>query len=159
MKKKLLLATILSLVSIQANAAATGTLILSGTVAAACNITVTPNGSNNTTLDIVAGETNKNVASVNESCNNATGYKINIKSDNGGELRHTGNASLKTTYTIVYDGQTITPTTNFQQAKNVSVLNSPSNYNAPVLVNVAAYANALAGTYTDTVTMQIVANP
>lgn len=153
------LIALLALFAVQAQAASTGTLILSGTVAAACNITVTPNGSNNTTLNITGGETNKLVASANETCNNATGYKINIKSDNGGELRHSGNASLKTTYTLTYDGTTVTPTTNFAQVKNVTVLNSPANVNSNINVTVAAYPAALAGTYSDTVTVQIVANP
>lgn len=147
------------LLSLTSYAADTGTLILSGTVAASCNLVVSPNGSNNTTLNIVGGDANKLVATVNETCNNATGYKINLKSDNGGELRHSATPSLKTTYTLSYGGQTVTPTANYQQVKNVTVLNSPANVNSNVNATVAAYAAALAGTYSDTVTFQIVANP
>lgn len=147
------------LLSLTAQAADTGTLFLQGTVVAACNLVVTPNGSNNTTLNITDGDANKLVANVQETCNNATGYKINMKTTNGGELRHSATPSLKTTYTLTYSGQTVTPTTNYQQVKNVTVLNSPANVTSTVHVNVAAYAAAMAGTYSDTVTFQIVANP
>jgi len=147
------------LLALTAQAADTGTLILSGTVVSACNLVVTPNGANNTTLNIVSGDANKLVANVQETCNNATGYKINVKTVNGGELRHTSVPSLKTTYTLTYSGQTVTPTTNYQQVKNVTVLNSPANVTSTVHVSVAPYAAALAGTYSDTVTFQIVANP
>lgn len=147
------------LLSLTAQAADTGTLFLQGTVVAACNLVVTPNGSNNTTLNITGGDANKLVANVQETCNNATGYKINMKTTNGGELRHSATPSLKTTYTLSYGGQTVTPTTNYQQVKNVTVLNTPANVTSTVHVNVAAYATAMAGTYSDTVTFQIVANP
>jgi len=155
---KYALALLLAL-TMNAQAASTGTLLLQGTVAASCNIAITPNGSNNTTLDIVNGESNKLVAAGVETCNNATGYKINVKSDNAGELRHGVTPSLKTTYTLIYDGQSITPTTNYQQVKNVSVLNAPANTSSEIRVNVTALPNAMAGTYSDTVTVQIVANP
>ncbi len=151
---------ILSLIlALSSYAADTGTLILSGTVVASCNIVITPNGSNNTTLNITGGDTNKLVANAQETCNNATGYKINVKSTNGGELRHGTVPSLKTTYTLSYDGQTVTPTTNYQQVKNVTVLNTPANTTSTIHATVAAYPSALAGTYSDTVTVQIVTNP
>lgn len=152
----LLLSLILSLTSYAAD---TGTLILSGTVVAACNIVVTPNGSNNTTLNITGGDVAKLVGNAQETCNNATGYKINLKTLNGGELRHSGVPSLKTTYTLNYGGQTVTPSTNYQQVKNVTVLNSPANVTSTIHATVAAFPAALAGTYSDTVTIQIVTNP
>lgn len=148
---------LLSLLSVPSHAATTGTLQLQGVVPANCNVVVTPNGSN-LNLDIVNGESNRLIATSNEMCNNLSGYKINVKSTNGGELRNTGNASVKTTYQISYGGQTVTPTTAYQTVKNVTVLNSPANVNSEVRINVTAYPNAIAGTYSDTVTVQIETN-
>jgi hypothetical protein len=142
-----------------AKAADTGTLLLQGVVAVVNNIIVTPNGSNNTSLDIVGGETNKLVASVEEVSNNLAGYKINAKSDNGGELRNNSDATKKTTFTLSYDGASaLALTTSYQQVKNVSSLTGLTTNNSDVTVNVVAFANAPAGTYEDTVTFQIVAN-
>jgi hypothetical protein len=146
-------------VTTQAQAADTGTLLLQGVVSAVNSITVTPNGANNTTLDIVNGESSKLVASVQETSNSLTGYKINAKSANGSELRNTSDAAQKTTYTLSYDGASpVTLTTAYQQVKNVSSLTGLTTNSSDVAVTVAAYAAAPAGTYEDTVTFQIVAN-
>lgn len=142
-----------------ARAADTGTLLLQGVVAVVNSIVVTPNGANNTTLDIVNGESNKLVASVEETSNNLAGYKINAKSANGSELRNTTDATQKTTYTLTYDGASaVTLTSAYQQVKNVASLPGLTVDNSDVAVSVAAYAAAPAGTYEDTVTFQIVAN-
>lgn len=150
------------LVPFTANAASTGTLLLSGVVPVVANITVTPNGTNNTTLNITGGETAKNVASVLEQSNNASGYKIFLYSANVGELRHTVTPTIKTTYTISYNGASaITPGSSASptQVKNVASLTSLSNNTSQVTVNVTALPSAAAGTYTDTVTFSIVSNP
>lgn len=150
--------TALALVS-QAQAADTGTLLLRGEVAVVNNILVKPNGTANTNLDILGGESNKLVAAVEETSNNSTGYKINVKSQNQGELRNTKDASRKTTYRLGYNGQSpISLTQNYQQVKNVSVLNGQTTASSNVVVDVSALPNAVAGTYEDTVTFQIVAN-
>lgn len=144
----------------QAQAADTGTLLLSGQVQATNSLVITPNGSNNTSLNIVAGDNNKLVASVVETSNNLTGYKINAKSANNGELRAGTTGNTKTTYTMSYNGATaVSLTQNYQQVKNVGNLNGLTSNTSAVVVNVAALANAPAGTYSDTVTFQIVANP
>lgn len=148
------------LFSMHSYAADTGTLLLQGVVDAVNSIVVTPNGTNNTSLDIVNGESGKLVASVAETSNNLTGYKINAKSLNGSELRNNSDANKKTTYTLNYDsGSAVTLTTSYQEVKNVNSLSALTTNNSDVNVNVAAYASAPAGTYSDTVTFQIVANP
>lgn len=160
MKPFSLFAAVLALGCSSAQAADTGTLLLQGTVAVVNNIVVTPNGSNNTSLDIVGGASGVLVASVAETSNNLTGYKINVKSLNGSELRNSADATKKTTYTLSYDGgSAITLTSSYQQVKNVSSLSGLTTNNSNVNATVAAYAAAPAGTYNDTVTFQIVANP
>lgn len=150
----------LALISHQALAADTGTLLLQGVVQAQNNIVVTPNGSNNTNLNITGGDNNKLVASVVETSNNLTGYKINAKSANNSELRNSTAANVKTTYTLSYNGGTaVTLSNNYQQLKNVSQLNGQTSNTSNVVVNVQAFAAAPAGTYSDTVTFQIVSNP
>lgn len=159
MKKIIVALALVTITTSHAQAASTGTLLLQGVVAVVNNITVTPNGANNTSLDIVNGETNKLVASVQEVSNNLAGYKINAKSNNGSELRNLSDATKKTTYTMSYDGNTaVTLTTTYQEVKNVSSLTGLTTDNSDVNVNVAAFASAPAGTYEDTVTFQIVAN-
>lgn len=157
--KYLYIVSALLLTTGAAQAANEGTLLLQGTVAVVNDIVVTPNGANNTSLDITGGGTVL-VASVAETSNNLTGYKINAKSANGSELRNTSDATKKTTYQISYDGGgLVTLTTSFQQVKNVSSLSGLETANSAVSATVAAYAAAPAGTYSDTVTFQIVANP
>lgn len=140
-------------------AASSGTLLLQGTVNVVNDIVVTANTANNTSLNITAGETGKNVATVTETSNNLNGYKIKISSATGGELRHTTNAAQKTTYKIGYDGAaSVTPTVAGVVVKNVSSLTGLTTDSSDVTVDVTAYANAAAGTYQDTLTIAIEAN-
>ncbi len=165
-KKSLILSTVSALALsgltiASANATSTGTLTLSGSVAAVNDIVVNPNGTNNTNLNITAGESAKNVASVAESSNDISGYKIQMYSANGGQLQLAGQPSKYTTYQISYAGGSYTtpplaasPST----VKNVSSLSALTTANSAVAVNVTAYPTALAGTYSDTVTFSIIGN-
>jgi hypothetical protein len=144
-----------------AHSASTGTLTLSGNVAAVNDITITPNGSNNTSLNILAGETGKNVASVAEASNDINGYKIQMHSANGGQLQLAGQPSKYATYQISYAGGSYTtpplaasPVT----VKNVSSLSALTTTVSTVAVNVAASPTALAGSYSDTITFSIIGN-
>lgn len=156
--RTVLISTVAALGASAAFAASSGTLTLSGTVASVNNIAVTPDGNNNTSLNITAGETGKSVANVIEVSNNPTGYKIQMLSTNGGQLRRTSNDY--TTYQVSYDGGSYAaPTTSAQDVKSVSSLSSQTTSTSAVLVKVVAKPNATAGTYSDTVTFSIVANP
>lgn len=140
-------------------AATSGTLIIQGTVADQYALVITPNAATYQSLNIVAGSTATNVASVAETANNLNGYKIKLSSANGGELRHTSNAAKKTTYTLSYDGATaITPSSTATVVKSVTTLAGLTTNTSNVAVNVAAYASAPAGLYQDTLTISIEAN-
>lgn len=158
-----LLATafLMTTVTTKTFAATSGSLTLSGSVGGAIGLVVTPNGANNTTLNITAGEAAKNVASVAETSNNLTGYHIDVVSANGAELRLNGTSTTyKTSYQISYDGGAyFSPTTSYTQIKNVASLTGLTTNNSAVLINVAAYALAPEGTYSDTLTFTIMANP
>lgn len=138
-----------------AQAASSGTLALSGTVAPNNSLVVTPNGTNNTTLTVVAGVTNLNVAAVVETSNDGNGYKITAASATGGFLQLS--ATSKTAYTFGYGGAAaITLTNAAQTVKTSGVLTQQTTATSQVVVNVTALPNALAGTYSDTVTISIV---
>lgn len=137
--------------------ASTGVLILQGVVGVINDIVITPSG--NLTLNITAGEVNKTVASVAETSNNLSGYKIFISSPTGGELRNTTDSTKATPYQIRYAGATaVTPTIAGVQVKNVTTLAALTTVNSSVAVNVTAYPLAPAGTYQDSLTISIVAN-
>lgn len=162
MKNVFSVATVLSLTMVQsAYAVSTGSILLSGTVAPINEIVITENSANTMSLNIGAGEAAKNIASVVESSNNAAGYKILMSSVNAGELRHTLDATKKTTYRVSYDGGTYTApgsTLSPVVVKNVSSASGLATHTSQVLVNVTALASALAGNYQDTLTLTIQAN-
>lgn len=150
---------VLSLVANQAIAASSGTLIISGTVAPVNDIVITPNLANNTSLNITGGETAKNVASVSETSNDILGYKIMISSVNAGKLKHTVDPTKLTAYTISYGGAAYSaPTALPVQVKNVSSLSALTTNTSQVLITVTALPAALAGSYTDSITLAIIAN-
>ncbi len=158
-KTKLVTALAVLAFSAQTFAASTGTLLLLGTVPVVNDLVVTSNSPNNTTLDILAGESAKNVASVAETSNNLNGYKIYISSASGGFLVNTSDASAKTSYQIGYDGAAaVAPTVAPLEVKNLTSVSGLATNNSAVTVDVTAFATAPAGTYEDTLTISIVAN-
>lgn len=141
-----------------AMAASTGTLTISGTVALVNDITVTPNASA-TALNITGGETAKLVASVTENSNNLNGYKIKMSSQNGGQLVNGSNSNIKTAYKVGYNGQSsVSLSTGTTDMKTVSSLTGLTSASSDVKVDVTALPSAAAGTYSDTITVSIVAN-
>lgn len=155
--KQLLLLTVLLLGSM-AQAASSGTLLLSGTVAAINDLNIVPNV-DATNLNISGGELAKQVAVATETSNSLNGYRISMKSLNGSKLQHTVDNSKFTTYTISYDGGSyVSLSTSDQTVKNVSSLNGLTTQTSNIKVNVVAYPTAPAGVYSDLVTVSIVAN-
>ena len=158
--KKLFLIGPIAALATSGFAASTGTLNLSGVVAVVNDISVTANAQAST-LDIVGGETNLTVATAQESSNNLAGYTIQLYSNNGGELQNGSDASKKTGYQLSYDGGSmITPPLSSSPAtvKSVNSLSGLTTNTSDIKINVTPYATAPVGTYTDTVTLSIVAN-
>lgn len=136
----------------------TGTLTISGVVAVVNELEVTATA-NATALNITGGETDKLVATVSERSNNLNGYKIKMKSANGGQLVNTANAAVKTAYKLGYNGATkVTLSTGDTDMKTVNSLTGLTTVSSNVNVDVTALATAAAGTYSDTITVSIVAN-
>jgi hypothetical protein len=156
MKKMLMM--ILVLATTTAFAASTGTIFLSGTIAPINDLQITPLAAA-TNLNVISGENNRLVATVTETSNSLNGYKILMRSLNASKLVNTVNSAYKAAYTVSYDGGSpMSLSTSDQEVKNSGSLNGLTTDNSDVKVNVTAYPTGPAGTYSDTITVSIVAN-
>ena len=136
----------------------TGTLTLTGTVAAKYEISL---DTNTATVDIVNGNTKLLAATATEVSNSLTGYKVQMKSLKGSKLVNSSDATKFTTYKVFYGsnptGYTLSDTT-YQTVNSPN----PSPYSvtpvqSAIKVDVVAYALAPAGTYSDVITVNIAA--
>lgn len=145
-------------ISISAIAASSGSVVISGVVSLINSITITAFGANNTTLDILAGASNYKVATFSLSSNNTNGYKIQMKSTNGGKLNHSSSSAFLT-YTVKFGTFTTTaPGSSYADIGSPSgTLSGLTNDAGDILVTFTGNSNALAGTYSDEVFFQIVA--
>ncbi|MDG3440686.1 spore coat protein U domain-containing protein [Nitrospirillum amazonense] len=132
--------------ALAATAAASGTIQLNSTVAQTCSVAVTDAG---TQLNILTGSNAVTVGSVVETCNDGAGYQISVSSANGGTLKSSATGAQPISYTPIYDGQS--------SGSSVNVVRSSAQFNktATVAVTVPANAQAIAGSYTDTLTITI----
>ena len=159
MKNLFLLSALVLTYNAYAYGATQGDITISGTVDPELSIAL--DVATYTTLDIKAGG-DHSVATATEVCNDLDGYKIFGYSVNGSELRNTANAAVKTTYTVKYDGAATVSlgagSANKVELKDSGALTIATTDTSAVVVYVDALANAPAGTYEDTVTLEIVAN-
>lgn len=144
---------LLMLLTIPGFCANIGTLLLQGTVSEDNSIVITPIGTNNISLNLISGESAKQITSVSETCNNALGYKIKLQSLNNGNLL---NNAASIAYTISYSGGSYQSIPNTPlQVKNISSLTQKTTNTSEVRINIAAVPNAVSGTYSDTLTLSI----
>lgn len=162
--KKIILSTIsflfLSGMFNQAVASSRASLFLEGTIEVIVDLFVNPVLGSLSAIDIVNGETSRLVATVDETTNNPTGYRIDIESVNAGELIH-NNGTSSTTYTVSYDGGAAvspaavgTPTAVKTEAGPFAATTTATSN---VEVTVAAGGALAAGAYTDTLVFTMVA--
>ncbi len=124
-----------------------GNFQLKGNVALSCTIAVQDLGQS---LSLKAGETNKTVGSVTETCNSGSGYRITLASANSGKLK-SGNFTID--YSVNYDSYTGALTS---QAV-VDRANAQFGKKSDLKVTVGASDQYIAGDYADTVTVTIAA--
>jgi spore coat protein U-like protein len=130
-----------------AEAQTAGTIRLAGVVSTTCTLAVADAGPS---LDIVRGESARAVATVTETCN-ANDYTVTLSSLNQGRLVAPGAA---VSYTASYDGQSaalsaplaVRRTKHSRQGRAVTLY-----------VTLPPTAQAVAGSYADTVTVAIAA--
>jgi hypothetical protein len=137
------------LVSGPGPARADGTVTLKGSVVTDCAVYVTDL---NATLDLVAGSSNVQVATVGEKCNSSKGFTVTLTSLYAGVLKTATGAQAG--YTVSYDtaaGVSLATPLVLTRRKSKSLTNRP------LKVSVPANARALAGSYYDTITLTIAA--
>ncbi len=127
--------------------ASAATLDISGTVAAQCSVSVTDLG---VSLDLVNGETSRNVASISETCNDPNGYTVSFSSADG---QLNGPTGFDEGYTINYD--TLSAADLAAAAQSVAHAAPAWNSSNNLQVNLAGNSQLAAGTYTDTITISI----
>ncbi|WP_372652678.1 fimbrial protein [Halobacteriovorax sp.] len=155
--KKLFIASTLTLMSASSFAATQGTLLLQGTIDQVLSLSVTPESGVNNSLDLTSTETDLKVAEVSEETNSNTGYKILVRTANGGLLK---NGSLdEVSYTMKYDGTAVTLAQSDTEVKNEST-GGVYSYASDVEISYTGQsaASLTQGTYSDTVTFTIQAN-
>lgn len=126
--------------------AAAATINISGTVAAQCSVSVTDLGAS---LDLVNGETSKNVASISETCNDPDGFTVSFSSS---DAKLNGPTGYDVDYTINYDTLAAQSLGTVQSVSRSAPAWDSSNN---LQVNLAGNAQLAAGTYTDTITISI----
>ncbi|MDE1148405.1 MAG: hypothetical protein PW843_17600 [Azospirillaceae bacterium] len=133
--------------SFAATTGTSGTVQLNSTVALTCTVAVTDS---NATLNILAGSSNVQVGSVVENCNDGAGYTITVASANNGSLKSSATGAQAINYTTTYDG------TN-GSGSSFTVTRSGAQFakTAAMYVTVPASAQAIAGSYADTLTVTI----
>ncbi len=130
--------------------AASGTIRLQGSVAVNCTVAVTDL---NQSLNLVQGETARQVGTVVENCNSGTGYTISVSSANNGQLTSTGTGTVPIAFTLGYDGQS----SNLSSTLELNRSGAQFGKNVPVTVTIPAASDRIAGTYNDTITVTIAA--
>lgn len=139
-------------VTATANAAGptTGQIIIRGTVGAICEIGVVDYGTN---LDLVAGEANRAVGQVNETCNDPNGYSVSFTSEKGGKM--VGPLDAASPYRVNYDS-----IADHSLSSDASIARPEPQWNVQheLTVNVDGQNELPAGEYRDTVTVTIAAS-
>jgi hypothetical protein len=141
--------------TVNAFAGTTATLLLKGNIPQILDISVNAE-TVAANLPLTATQTNTKVATVTESSNSNTGYRVTISSANQGKLvRVSGLEQFP--YTLAYDGANIALTSaqtlTRSGASAVSV-----NKNVTISYTGVQASSMVAGDYTDTVTFTIAAN-
>jgi hypothetical protein len=134
-------------------------LYLAGEIEVITNLFVNPTIGTTDTLDILGGETARTIATVDEVSNNAAGYTISMESTNGGELTH-NNGTDNVAYTIGYDGVATTAPGALGSPvviKTSGALTALTTDSSIVTITFPASAAGVAGAYTDTLILNMVA--
>lgn len=128
---------------------ATAKLDLVGKVALNCTISVTPTAKA-ASLDLKTGESNTSVGVVTEDCNSGSGYTVAMTSQNGGKLV---SGDVNALYTASYDDATGSIASSLTATRSKAFFGRTGN----LLINIPANAQAIAGNYSDNITLVIAA--
>ncbi|HUX41634.1 MAG TPA: hypothetical protein VMV83_10760 [Rectinemataceae bacterium] len=131
----------------------TGTLSLSGSVAAVTTITVTPDA-NASALPVGVATTNLQIATVVELSNSKAGYTVTLSSANGATLKETSGTDSQA-YTLTYGSNpvTFTGSTATLTTSTTRSATAAGSSNILYISFPAAFLNA--DSYTDSLTFTI----
>ncbi len=136
----------------------TGIITLSGSIGIVNEIVITQTDAA-TNLNILEGQSDSLVATVEESSNSPTGYTIYMNSVNDSELVNSENALDSASYLVSYDGGAYMSLTTADTAvKTVGTLDGLVTDESEVMINVLANTEAGSGVFTDLITVSIAAN-
>ena len=132
----------------------TAQIDLRGSVALNCTIGVTPTAKA-TSLDIKGGEQGVSVGVVTEDCNSGTGYTVAIASQHGGQLRTVANdaSAPLANYSASYDDAVGSIVSGLTATRNGAFFGRTGD----LRVSIPANAQAIAGNYSDSITLVIAA--
>ncbi len=134
-------------------AGSTARLDLLGAVASNCTIAISATAKAGS-LDLKGGETEAVVGMVTENCSSKQGYIVSITSQNGGQLRSGGASAPLVNYSARYDDAT-----GSLAVSGLTATRTSANFNRQrgLIVSLAAHAQAIAGSYFDSITFVIAA--
>ena len=131
----------------------TGTLSLSGSVAAITTITVTPDA-NASALPVGVATTNLKIATVVELSNSKAGYTVTLSSANGGALMETSGTDSQA-YTLTYGSNPVTFTSGTATLTSSSTRSATAAGSTNILYISFPASFLNADTYTDSLTFTI----
>ena len=147
----------MSIVTTSAYSATTSSILLKSTVPKKVAITVTP-VSIASALDLSTSQSDLKVATVNESSNSKTGYKVTITSSNLGKLKRTDGSEVFS-YSLKYGGSAVglsTASGSVFTSTAASVISTNKDLN--VSYSGSAPESMIEGSYQDTLTINIASN-
>ena len=155
MKKNAFLILGMLSLSLTAQAATSAELILKGLVAPVLEISLAPEAIASN-LDLSSQASNVKVATLTETSNYHTGYKVKAQSSNGGKLVNVSDANSFINYVLTYSGSTIPLSTSPSQIYSTS--NLKGSFTKEVKISYNQPTNLSAGSYEDLVQFTIEAN-
>ena len=157
--KSLLVAvsSVFALMSVNAYAATSADITLSGSVDQDCSVSL---AANSFPINLQNGETDTTVANVTEVCNDADGYVVSFSSSNSGVLQNDDNANEQKSYTISYgSGSGSIEDQGLTQSRSRSYSTYTSGNSVPLKFDLPAHSTGVlaAGNWSDTITVSIAA--
>lgn len=153
--KKFVLTVSLILATITSHAATQASLVLKGSVAPVLDISLNHEtvASN---LDLSTAASNVKVATLTETSNYHSGYKIKAKSTNGGKLVNTADLNSFVNYSLTYNGSSVALNTSPTQIYSTATLKG--TFTKELNISYNQPTNLSAGSYEDQVQFTIEAN-
>lgn len=133
-------------------AQSTASMHISGQVGVNCTIGVKPTAKASS-LDLVKGESNTQIADVIENCNNPTGYTVTLSSEMGGRLQPKFDGAEPVAYDLSYEKA------EGSIAEKMVAFRDTAEFDrvAPLSITLPGNSRALAGYYYDNIVLTIAA--